>query len=142
MNKQADPRKKYHDILSAPEENEKDDDEEKVVLSRDRQREKNNIKHVLRDEKEREEEIARLMDRLYYAGNSSAGSLSILGGNGQPHDGPGLPTLSAACSGIYEAPAESARAESIEWTSAAAFWTMLAACGYRAKIIPRIRFME
>lgn len=66
LNKQADLRKKYHDILSAPEEEEKDD-EEKVILSRERQREKNNMKHVLRmTKREREEEIARLMDRLYY----------------------------------------------------------------------------
>ena len=68
LQKQADLREKYHSILSAPEEEEEEkDDEEKVILSRERQREKNNMKHVLRmTKKDREEEIARLMDRLYY----------------------------------------------------------------------------
>ena len=67
LQKQADLRKKYHDILAAPEEAEEKNDEEKVILSRERQREKDNMKHVLRmTKKEREEEIASLMDRLYY----------------------------------------------------------------------------
>ena len=67
LQKQADLRKKYHEILAAPEKVEEKKDEEKVILSRERQREKDNMKHVLRmTKKEREEEIASLMDRLYY----------------------------------------------------------------------------